>query len=217
MYPERLVIVAEARVVAEHARVFSRDKRPPGQTIYDWRHYLSVAQRKPGALRNGAPFLELPDSFRALRARLIKRPGGDREMVDILALVLLHDEQQVERAVAKALEVGELSKQYIPPAPLSEEFSVIVLFSIVAGPAQYMPPPRLSRRPSTELPLIVLSDILAELPASQHIPPPYSAEFAPIVLFEIVGELPALQPTPPPAMLAVLSVIVLFWMVAQLL
>ncbi len=113
VYPQRLVIVAEAQVVAEHERVFSRDRRPPGQTVYDWRHYLSVAQRKPGALRNGAPFLELPASFRQLRARLIKRPGGDREMVDVLALVLLHDEQRVEQAVALALESGEPSKQHI--------------------------------------------------------------------------------------------------------
>ena len=113
VYPERLVIVAEAQLIAEHVRVFNRDKSTPGQTIYDWRHYLTVAQRKPGSLRNGAPFLELPSSFRQLRARLIKRPGGDREMVDILALVLLHDEQQVERAVAKALESGEPSKQHV--------------------------------------------------------------------------------------------------------
>jgi transposase len=113
VYPERLVIVAEAQVVAEHVRVFNRDKSTPGQTIYDWRHYLSVAQRKPGALRNGAPFMELPDSFRQLRIRLLRRPGGDREMVDILALVLLHDEQQVERAVAKSLEAGEPSKQHV--------------------------------------------------------------------------------------------------------
>lgn len=31
-----------------------------GQTVYDWRHYLSVIQRKPGALRDGEPFAELP-------------------------------------------------------------------------------------------------------------------------------------------------------------
>ncbi|MDP5211379.1 IS21 family transposase, partial [Microbulbifer sp. 2205BS26-8] len=55
----------------------------------------------------------LPDSFRHLQTRLLKRPGGDREMVDILALVLLHDEQQVERAVVKALEAGEPSKQHV--------------------------------------------------------------------------------------------------------
>ena len=33
----------------------------PGTVIYDWRHYLAVIQRKPGALRNGAPFTEMPD------------------------------------------------------------------------------------------------------------------------------------------------------------
>jgi transposase len=113
VYPERLVIVAETQVVAEHSRAFNRDKGMPGQTLYNWQHYLSVAQRKPGALRNGAPFMELPDSFRQLRARLLKRPGGDREMVEVLALVLLHDEQQVERAVAQALEAGEPSKQHV--------------------------------------------------------------------------------------------------------
>ncbi len=41
------------------------------------------------------------------------RPGGDREMMDILALVLLHDEQQVERAVAKTLEAGEPPQQHV--------------------------------------------------------------------------------------------------------
>jgi len=113
VYPQRLVIVAEAQVVAEHVRVFNRHKSAPGQTVFDWRHYLSVVQRKPGALRNGAPFLALPDSFRQLRSRLLKRPGGDREMADILALVLLHDERRVEQAVARALESGEPSKEHV--------------------------------------------------------------------------------------------------------
>jgi len=113
VYPERLVIVAEAQIVAEHRRVFSRDKSTSGRTVYDWRHYLSVVQRKPGALRNGAPFLDLPDSFRQLQSRLLKRLGGDREMADILALVLLHDECLVEQAVVRALESGEPSKQHV--------------------------------------------------------------------------------------------------------
>ena len=113
VYADRLVVVAEAQVIATHERVFSRDKRAHGKTIYDWRHYLSVVQRKPGALRNGAPFHELPDSFRQLQALLLKRPGGDREMADILALVLLHDEQQVEQAVTEALEAGMPSKQHV--------------------------------------------------------------------------------------------------------
>ena len=113
VYPDRLVIVAEANVIATHERVFSRDLSVSGKTIYDWRHYLSVVQRKPGALRNGAPFAELPESFRRLQAKLLKRPGGDREMVDMLALVLLHDEQLVEQAVAEALKVEQPSKQHV--------------------------------------------------------------------------------------------------------
>lgn len=113
VYPQRLVIVAEARVVAEHVRVFRRDKQGPGTTVYDWRHYLAVVQRKPGALRNGAPFAELPESFRQLQVRLLKRPGGDREMADILALVLLHDEHLVEQAITQALASGEPSKEHV--------------------------------------------------------------------------------------------------------
>lgn len=85
-------MATEGRVIAVHVHCFDR-RHAGGQTRYDWRHYLAVLQRKPGALRNGAPFLELPDGFRRLQARLTQRPGGDREMVEILALVLHHDEE----------------------------------------------------------------------------------------------------------------------------
>ncbi len=72
-----------------------------------------MVQRKPGALRNGAPFNELPESFKQLQAVLLKRPGGDREMADILALALLHDEALVERAGSEALRVDQVSKQHV--------------------------------------------------------------------------------------------------------
>jgi transposase len=113
VYADRLVVVAEAQVVAVHERVFTRDHSAQGKTVYDWRHYLSVVQRKPGALRNGAPFTELPNSFRQLQTQLLKRPGGDREMVDVLALVLLHDERLVEQAVAEALKIERPSQQHV--------------------------------------------------------------------------------------------------------
>jgi hypothetical protein len=48
-------MAAEGQVIAEHVRRINR-AHDSGHTIYDWRHYLSVLQRKPGALRNGAPF-----------------------------------------------------------------------------------------------------------------------------------------------------------------
>ncbi len=56
VYADRLIIVAEVRVIAEHNRIFTRDYNSCGKTVYDWRHYLSVVQRKPRALCNGGPF-----------------------------------------------------------------------------------------------------------------------------------------------------------------
>ena len=56
VYPDRLVVVLEARlwrdaaegnILCEHVRVIQRSHKLPPQTIYDWRHYLAVIQRKP--------------------------------------------------------------------------------------------------------------------------------------------------------------------------
>lgn len=58
---------------------------------------------------NGVPFLELPSAFKRLQATLLKQPGGDREMVELLVLVLHHDEQAVLAAVELALESGAAS------------------------------------------------------------------------------------------------------------
>ena len=113
VYPERLVVVAEGQAVCEHARIVERAHDLPRRTVYDWRHYLAVIQRKPGALRNGAPFAEMPEAFRRLQAQLLRRPGGDREMVDVLALVLQHDEAAVLCAVELALEEGVATKTHV--------------------------------------------------------------------------------------------------------
>lgn len=113
IYPERLVVAAEGQILCEHARLIQRSHDLPSRTIYDWRHYLAVVQRKPGALRNGAPFAELPKAFRLLQDQMLRKPGGDREMVDILALVLHHDEQAVLIAVEMALEAGVPTKTHV--------------------------------------------------------------------------------------------------------
>ena len=63
---------------------------------------------QPGARRNGAPFADMPEAFRRLQAQLLQRPGGDREMVDILALVLQHDEQAVLCAVELVARDGSI-------------------------------------------------------------------------------------------------------------
>jgi transposase len=113
VYPDRLVIAAEGQILCEHERVIQRSHHLPPRTIYDWRHYLAVIQRKPGALRNGAPFADLPLAFRQLQDQMLRRPGGDREMADILALVLHHDEQAVLVAVEMALAEGVATKTHV--------------------------------------------------------------------------------------------------------
>jgi hypothetical protein len=45
----------------------------------------------------------MPDGFRKLQTLMLRRVGGDREMVDVLALVQHHDEQAVLAAVELAL------------------------------------------------------------------------------------------------------------------
>lgn len=113
IYPDRLVVAAEGNILCEHVRVIQRSHHLPAKTIYDWRHYLAVVQRKPGALRNGAPFLELPPAFKQLQDHMLRKPGGDREVVDILALVLHHDEQAVLTAVELALTEGVPTKTHV--------------------------------------------------------------------------------------------------------
>jgi hypothetical protein len=84
-YADRIVIRQDGVVVAEHARSFGR-----GETIYDPWHYVPVLARKPGALRNGAPFHGwiLPSAMERVRRRLKAADDGDRQMVAILAAVL---------------------------------------------------------------------------------------------------------------------------------
>jgi transposase len=109
-YADRIVIRQDGRVVAEHARCFGR-----GETIYDPWHYVPVLARKPGALRNGAPFKDwvLPGALERVRRKLAGSDDGDRQMVAILAAVLTDGLPAVEGACAEALENGVHSADVI--------------------------------------------------------------------------------------------------------
>mgnify|MGYP003666654112 FL=1 len=91
VYPDRLVIAAEGQILCEHVRVIQRSHQLPPRTIYDWRHNLAVLQRKPGALRNGAPFAELPPAFSQLQNLMLQRLGGDRDPLGTLLRNALPD------------------------------------------------------------------------------------------------------------------------------
>ena len=64
-YADRIELRQDGRVVGTHARAFGR-----GGTVYNPWHYVPVLARKPGALRNGAPFKHwvLPAAIERVRA-----------------------------------------------------------------------------------------------------------------------------------------------------
>jgi transposase len=108
IYPERIAIVAHDRVVASHERSFERN-----QTRYDWQHYIPLIERKPGALRNGAPFADLPAPLLRLRGLLVQREGGDRVMAKVLAAVPKAGLEAVLVAVDLVLESGNPSAEHV--------------------------------------------------------------------------------------------------------
>jgi transposase len=102
-YADRVVIRQDGTIVGEHRRRFGR-----GATIYDPWHYVPVLARKPGALRNGAPFKAwlLPASLERVRRMLKGSDDGDRQMVKVLSAVLTDGLAAVEAACAEALADG---------------------------------------------------------------------------------------------------------------
>lgn len=141
LYPERLALVAQDGEIVRHERLFDR-----GQTRYDWQHYVPLIERKPGALRNGAPFADLPESLQRLRTLLLKREGGDRLMAEVLATVPRAGLETVLVAVELVLESGAVNAEHIhnvlarlkptPPIP-SVETDLTVSEAPVADAGRY--------------------------------------------------------------------------------
>lgn len=102
-YADRILIRQNGEIVGEHERCFGRD-----QVRYNPWHYVPVLERKPGALRNGAPFKHwvLPSSLSNVQQRLADMDGGDHQMVSLLNAVLTDGLDAVEAACAEALADG---------------------------------------------------------------------------------------------------------------
>ncbi len=108
LYPTRIEVVADDALIASHARLLDRE-----QVSYDWQHYIPLIERKPGALRNGAPFTDLPAPLRQLKHGLGRHAGGDRIMAQVLAAVPVAGLDAVLVAVELVLESGSLSAEHI--------------------------------------------------------------------------------------------------------
>jgi transposase len=144
-YADRIVIRQDGRIVGEHRRSFDR-----GETIYDPWHYVPVLARKPGALRNGAPFKDwvLPAAMERVRRKLAGADDGNRQMVDILAAVLTDGLTAVEAACAEALAHGVHSADVVlnilarqrdpaPSAPILTPAALALQHPPVADCARY--------------------------------------------------------------------------------
>jgi transposase len=141
LYPGKISVVAGDAVVASHERLSDR-----GQICYDWQHYIPLIQRKPGALRNGAPFADLPAPLMRLKQGLMRHAGGDRVMAQVLATVPTAGLAAVLVAVELVIESGALSAEHVEnvlarlvatPPPASVETSLQLQEAPVANTGRY--------------------------------------------------------------------------------
>ena len=109
-YAERIIVVCGGQVIGEHPRCFER-----GRTLYNPWHYVAALERKPGALRNGAPFKDwnLPSCMTRLREKLARHADGDRQFVEILTMVAIYGIAAVDAACAAALEDRVASSAHV--------------------------------------------------------------------------------------------------------
>ena len=102
-YVDRVEIALGAEIVARHRRSYVR-----GDVVYDPLHYLSLLEKKPGALDQAAPLRgwKLDPAFDTLRRLLEARfgPRGKREYIQVLRLLEDFPERQVTEAVRDAVK-----------------------------------------------------------------------------------------------------------------
>jgi hypothetical protein len=108
LYPTRVAVAAGDALVASHARLPDQ-----GQVGYDWQHYIPLIERKPGALRNGAPFADMPEPLLKLKQGLMRRTGGDKVMAQVLAAGPVAGLDALLVAVELVLESGALSAEHV--------------------------------------------------------------------------------------------------------
>ena len=110
IYARKILITSKDKIIGEHERHFGRDKNS-----FNPYHYLPLLERKPGALRNGAPFYEwvLPEGLQKIRQLFMKRKGGDKDCVAILSAISSHGLEAVNVACELALSENILSADYI--------------------------------------------------------------------------------------------------------
>jgi len=109
-YANKVRIISDGRIVGEHDRQFGRDK-----IKFDPWHYIELLKRKPGALRNGAPFKDwaLPEPLLQARATLMRFTDWDKQFVAILCAIPTYGIEMVAEACVQALAMNTMSKDVV--------------------------------------------------------------------------------------------------------
>src|SRR5690554_5880765 len=101
-YVDRVAVVADGRVIAEHPRSYGRH----GQFL-QLDHYLEILRRKPGALKHfrGWRASDLPERYERLLRTMLVQGRKVKEFIDVLILRRDHPEPEVvDQAVETALQ-----------------------------------------------------------------------------------------------------------------
>lgn len=135
-YAKRVLVYYEDKLIAEHSRSFERNSN-----IYNPYHYVLVLERKPGALRNGAPFKEwvLPDALEKVRFALSQYSDGDKQFISVLLQIQAFGLDAVNNACSKALSQG-----------ISQ--AAIIITYLTKQVASEKPAPEISRKLSLKHP-----------------------------------------------------------------
>jgi hypothetical protein len=109
-YADKIVFIDNGKEIGRHERKFTK-----GQTYYNYQHYLPILARKPGALRNGEPFInmDLPDELNKVRQILEHSENGSRDFAHILSHIPVKSIESVINACTTALKMNAVSKDVI--------------------------------------------------------------------------------------------------------
>ena len=101
VYVDKIKIEMKGQIIAEHKRSYSKN-----EYVCNPEHYLQILKRKPGALRNGRPFLswDLPENIKKMWSILMEEQGGDRKLANILCEIPVYGLDIVDKACKLSLE-----------------------------------------------------------------------------------------------------------------
>jgi hypothetical protein len=151
-YVDRVVVVGDGRVIAEHPRCYDRSVQR-----LDPIHYLATLSRRPAALDHAPVYRDWePTATLAGLRRVLEQthgtPSGTRQFIQVLQLLAEHPQRRIERAIAAGRPDDPLTAeaivrrtQSLAAAEAGQSSVIDHALDRLTLPAVSVPPPDLSR------------------------------------------------------------------------